>query len=68
MKLLSTGNIFVIMGKLIEFFETIARAGAFLPAGIYHAKRIMFSFSVSSISLLVSTLNFTNSTYQPRVS
>lgn len=44
MKLLSTGNIFLIMGKLLEFSETIARAGAFLPADIYHAKRTMFSF------------------------
>lgn len=43
-KHLSTGNIFLIMGKLIEFSETTAGAGAFLPAGICHAKRIMFSF------------------------
>lgn len=40
MRLLSTGNIFLKMGKLIEFFETIARAGAFLPAGISHAKEL----------------------------
>lgn len=32
------------MDKLIEFSETIARAGAFLPAGISHAKRIIFGF------------------------
>lgn len=44
MKLLSAGNIFFKMGKLIEFSETIARAGAFLPAGISHAKRITFGF------------------------
>lgn len=44
MKLLSTVNVFLIMGKLIEFSETIARAEAFLPAGIYHVKRISFSF------------------------
>lgn len=30
MKLLSIGNVFLKMGKLIEFSETIARAGAFL--------------------------------------
>lgn len=32
------------MGKLIEFSETIAGAGAFLPDGISHAKRIIFGF------------------------
>lgn len=44
MKLLCTGNVFLIMGKLIEFSETIARAEGFLPAGICHVKRIIFSF------------------------
>lgn len=44
MKLLSSSNIFLKMGKLIEFSETIARAGAFLPTGISHAKRIIFDF------------------------
>lgn len=28
------------MGKLIEFSETIARAAAFLPASISHAKEL----------------------------
>lgn len=32
------------MGKLIEFSETIARPGAFLPTDISHAKRIIFGF------------------------